>query len=321
MSFSQPGWLALVPVILLLAWRGRRLYHLPLSSVKFVPKSRWTRYVAAAPAVCLVGALILGAIAMAGPRMVQDEAQGIVKGRDITVAMDISGSMSNPIAGWSHPETGKNRRIDAAQYAFRQFVLNREALGDGDRIGLILFDDAPRLSWPLTHEMKQLHRKADFLPIGLGGPGGLGGGTNFGQKGAGPIDEAAKHFEEFGQSPSRVIVLITDGENTLDDKARKRLVALVKRLKARLYVIGVGPTLATEEVDIMKVTREVDGRVFRVETGGQLEQCFEEISKLESGPIQVGYSNVFLELFIYPAVLATVAIFLWLALAALMVIL
>lgn len=322
MSFAQPWWLLALIVPAFVAWRSRRKDYLPFSSTSLldrgVGKSRVMRLLAAAPVLSLTTALTLAIVALSGPRVLTEQAAGQVMGRDIVVAMDISGSMSYKMPGWNVAGQG-DRRIDAAQYAFRSFVLNREHLGGGDRIGLILFDDSPRLSWPLTNELKQLHRKSDHLPRNLGGPGGLGSGTNFGQKGFGPIEAAARHFEEYGQSPARVLVLITDGEEKLPDNVKSRLVNILSSTGARLYVVGVGPTLARQDVDIAKVARSAGGKVFRVETAGELESCFAEISTLEQGQISVGFSNTYLELYQYPAFAALAALLFWLLLAALVV--
>ena len=135
----------------------------------------------------------------------------------------------------------------------------------------------------------------------------MGSGTNFGDKGYGPIEAAVDHMIEYGQSPSRVLVLISDGDEKMSDGVKSRLASLLKKNNVRFYVIGVGETLARENVDIISFATNVDGRVFRVETAGDLDNCLQTINQLEQGPIKVSSFNVFQELF--PHVLALAMLF------------
>jgi uncharacterized protein with von Willebrand factor type A (vWA) domain len=118
----------------------------------------------------------------------------------------------------------------------------------------------------------------------------LGGGTNFGSYDPGPIDAAVDHFKEMGQAKSKVIILVTDGEDDINSGAMDRLRSKINDNNIRLYVIGVGPTLAERHVDIMRLADDVNGKVFRVETAGDLQLVFTAIDQMERSSVSV-YSS------------------------------
>ncbi len=129
----------------------------------------------------------------------------------------------------------------------------------------------------------------------------MGSGTNFGAEPGGPIDFAAKSFleleKESGTAGCNVLILVTDGEDKLEQDVQDRLTAVLVAAKIRFYVIGVGLDPAKENVHITKVCEKVAAlqaktagktpgqkHVFLVESGS-LEDCFREIDALESGPV------------------------------------
>ncbi len=333
--FAQPWWLLLLPAGWIFLRSFHRSQYLPISSADLVPAPGRLALIAKSPPWLFRAMLISAVVALSGPRVYQAQSTETIMGRDIVVAIDISGSMSAPlpkppghrpqIPGYYDipSPTGQNqpyRRIDAAQDAFAQFVSFREQIQSGDRIGLYLFDDSPRLAWPLTHDLRQLYRKASWLPLNFLNERVMGAGTNFGDKGYGPLDAAVDHFNDYGQSPARVFILITDGEDKLSDSTKSRLASMLQKNNVRFYVIGVGETLAREDVDILAVARSMDGHVFRVEKAGDMDKCFETINQLEQGPITVSSFNVFQELYPHALVLALIFGIFWMSAVALVVV-
>ena len=173
--FSHPYWLLLLPVLLLLIRSFRNRQYLPMSSANLVRSDSGVKWIAKTPNRCFIAMLVCVIVALAGPQRYQNEATDTIMGRDIVVAVDISGSMGAPIPkpqterpkGFydlpTSPYENKQayRRIDAAQDSLMQFVNAREEAKSGDRVGLFLFDDSPRLAWPLTHDLRQIGRKSN----------------------------------------------------------------------------------------------------------------------------------------------------------------
>lgn len=259
------------------------------------------------PLVLVSIAIVFISIALARPQRLKVESTETIKGRDIVIAVDISGSMGGrfegeipkdtkdpqldkelpprpertPKPGEPPPQKKGGRRIDAAQAAVLKFVKSRYVANQGDRIGIQVFDFSPHWSWPLTHDLKTIYRKGEFVDEGLGG------GTNFGDIKPGPIDAAAEHFDELGQARTRVLILVTDGEDDMRWATMNRLADALTSRGIRLYVIGVGETLARQDVDIIRLAQQVGGGIFRVENAAALDACFKTIDEMERSVIQV----------------------------------
>lgn len=322
--FSQPWWLLGLLALLLLYRTFRSRQFLPTSNAVMLPKSSSADRMAKLPTQCFFLMMASLIIALAGPQRYQSEATETVMGRDIVLAVDISGSMGAKMPNKPQGERPKGyydqpvaphmanseqvyRRIDAAQDALMLFVNQRHEMHAGDCVGLFLFDDSPRLAWPLTNDLRQIGRKGNWLPYGFLNERVMGSGTNFGDKGYGPIEGGVDHMLEYGQSPARVLILVTDGDEKMSDSLRSRLASMLAKNNVRFYVIGVGETLARENVDIIQFANSIEGKVFRVENAGDLEKCFDTINQMEQGPIKVSSFNVFQEL--YPYVLALAMLF------------
>jgi hypothetical protein len=324
MIFEHPSWLWLslfIPVPWLI-WRGRGYFG---HTAPWIGGSGGlVRVLHLVPILFVSAAFASLFIALAQPQHPYTLPDQTIKARDIVIAVDKSGSMATQFDGTVPPtETGKtildkplpplptptalgeddgpsyysgkpgNRRIDAAQAASLNFVRDRFKLDNNDRIGVLVFDTRPYWAWPLTPDLKIIYRN---VQIDVTTPGG---GTNFGEEKPGPIDAAVDQFNELGQSTTRVLIMVTDGEDNLSNSAMSRLEALLKANGVRLYVIGVGPELAHNQVDIIRLSNSVGGRVFRVENAGDMNLCFETINKLEQSPVRVPGAKRKTELFWY----------------------
>jgi Ca-activated chloride channel family protein len=329
MTFAQPLWfgaLLLLPLFFLLKKKG----YLGFSDHRLLGgQSRTLRLFSKLPLAlaCLATALLV--IAMAKPQVQGPPVHKTIPGRDIVFTVDISFSMTFPFKGtiaphdtpaelafktpfnerrheekglqFVPPPPGQLERIHPLQNALLRFIENRWAEKTGDRIGLIVFDTKPRYGWPLTDDLRQLYRKAQFIQ------NNLGTGTNFGKNPPGPLDLAVQHLQESGQAKSKVIIMVTDGEDEIDPATQQRLVKLLKDNNIRFYLVGVGETLAKQDVDILKVASAVGGRVFRVEDANSMADCFATIDKMEKSEVTVSELETRNDVFFY---------FVWASLAA-----
>ncbi len=320
MILLHPLWLALL-LLLPLPWLYlRRKDYLGYSDVRLVEGARGNRFLHRVPLALITIGLALLIVSLACPQVRREDDTQVVKSRDIIFAVDISGSMTSkfegeipkpekgsgdldkelppadskgPRAGDSpDPDVGK-RRIDAAQSAVTRFVRARYIRGEGDRVGIMVFDTDPHWSWPLTDDLKMIYRKGLFISEGIGG------GTNFGDRDPGPIDAAAAHFDERGQAATRVMIMVTDGEDRIGAEAMERLRSKLQQRHIRLYVIGVGETLAHRDVDIIRLAESVGGQVFRVENAQDMARCFDSIDSMERSPVEVPTHTSYQDVFFY----------------------
>lgn len=311
MTLAQPLWLLALmalPLLFLLRKQG----HIGFSDLRLTAgtgDSRAVKLAVKLSPLLMVATLVFTIVALAQPQMPGDPLPRTIPGRDIVMAVDISASMGFPFKGelaahetppeldfkvplnerrqsskglqLTKPDPTKLRRIDAAKDAILRFIENRWRNKTGDRIGLILFDNRPRYAWPITDDLRMLYRKAQFLG------NNLGSGTNFGNQPPGPIDLAIEHFRENGQAKSKVFILVSDGEDTIDAKTQERLAELITRYGVRFYMVGVGETLARTDADILRLAESVGGRVFRVEDAQSMQNCFDVIDSLEKSEVTV----------------------------------
>ncbi len=333
MTLAQPLWL-LALLALPLLFLARKQGYIGFSDLRLTAgtgDSRAVKIAAKLSPLFMVASLVLTVVALAQPQMPGDPLPRTIAGRDIVLAVDISYSMSYPFKGeliahetppeldfkvplnerrqsskglqLTQPEPGKLKRIDAAQDAIMRFIENRWRNKTGDRIGLIVFDNRPRYAWPITDDLRMLYRKAQFLR------NNLGMGTNFGNKPPGPIDLAIEHFRENGQAKSKVLILVSDGEDQIDPATQDRLIKLLTENHVRFYMVGVGETLARNDVDILRLADYVGGRVFRVEDAKSMQDCFDTIDRLEKSEVTVAQMETHEDVFY---------IFAWAALASLL---
>jgi Ca-activated chloride channel family protein len=309
MTFAQPFWFAailLVPLFFVLKKRGYLGYsdHRLLTGTQ----SRFLRILARTPIALAALAVTLLVVALARPQVPGDPVHKRIPGRDIILAVDISYSMTFPWKGKLAPQETPSelaftqefnerrrehkglqfvppkeglQRIHPTQVALLNFIENRWKKQTGDRIGLILFDVHPRYGWPITDDLRMLYRKAQFIQ------NNLGTGTNFGKNPPGPIDLAAEHFKESGQAKSRVLILVTDGEDDIDPDTERRLIRILQENNIKLYLVGIGETLAQKEVGIVKLANRFGGNIFRVENTESLNDCFATIDRLEKSAVTI----------------------------------
>lgn len=317
MILQHPAWLALWLVMGAGALLLRKREYVGTSKVDLlrgIPTFNLVRHL---PSLLLCTGMAILVFALAGPQQIRKYSQRTISSRDILIATDVSRSMTDPWPGpipdmvrgktpefeaegaagpnpveapFRKPEdlrkaqTG-GRRVDAAEACIIGFIQNRAAANAGDRIGVIAFDLDPRLSWPLTTDLKQIYRKGAFLKEEQ-----LNGGTNFGESGFGPIELADAHFSEFGKARTRVLILMTDGEAQMTPKTKERLAKLLRTQGVRFYVIGLGPQLLdpSHYTELGDFTQNwAKGIVFRANSTAELQRCFNSIDEMERSEIQV----------------------------------
>lgn len=166
----------------------------------------------------LMAAVLLTAVALAGPRYGYRWQELRQQGVDIVIALDCSRSM-----------TASDIQPNRLERAKRE-VFDLLAMLQGDRVGLVAFAGTAFLQCPLTLDYDAFHLfldalSPDYLPVG---------GTDI----TGALETAMDSFDEKSAS-DKAVILITDGENTGDGDPVKAAEGL-KEKKIKLFCIGVG---------------------------------------------------------------------------------
>jgi Ca-activated chloride channel homolog len=249
MQFGNPTnfwWLAAVPVLaafLVWEWRARRRALARFASLPDRLTASVNRAARRWKAVLLVAGILFGALALTQPRWGFEWRELKRKGVDVFVLLDVSKSMLT--------EDVRPNRLTQAKFACED-LLNKL---QGDRVGLIAFAGTAFVQCPLTVDYEAFR-----LTLKDANPGIIPrGGTAIGAA----IRTALKAFEA-GDGRDRAIVLITDGEDTVNDTAVEDTV----KAGVHIYAIGVGTTdgeliPVREENKPMEFLKDSEGKVVK----------------------------------------------------------
>jgi Ca-activated chloride channel family protein len=288
-SFGRPLLLLLLAALpLWWWWRARRLSRLagaPMSDVRPAAGPAERLWVARLPvtlrSVCL-GAWI---IAAAGPRVGSARAELRSEGISIALAVDVSSSMLAE-------DFAPMNRLDVARRTAIDFVRARTS----DRIGLVAFSGQALTQVPITTDYAVVEEAIRRLRVGI-----LEDGTAIGTA----IATSANRLRR-APGRSKVIVLLTDGENNQGRVDPRTAAQAAATFGIRIYTIGVGtqgdapvPTgqgplglryqtmpVKIDEQLLGEVARTTGGRYFRATDAASLANIFSEINRLEKTPVQ-----------------------------------
>ncbi len=228
-------------------------------------------------------AWILLVVAAARPERIGDELDVPVSGRNLMLAVDLSGSMDQ-----KDFELGARRvdRLTATKAVASDFISRRE----GDRIGLILFGERAYLQVPLTLDRETVKILLLEAFIGLAGEK-----TAIGDA----ITLAVKRIHELEEDPGeQVLVLLTDGANTAGEVQPMKAAELARQVGLRIYTIGIGaeqlevssliggarninPSADLDEDTLMGIAEMTGGRYFRAKDTAGLQDIYRLLDELE----------------------------------------
>ena len=218
------------------------------------------------PDVIRAFAILLLILAAARPREGLAVTSLPEEGIDIVAVVDVSSSMSQSASA-------EETRLQAARRVLDDFAGTLE----GDRLGLVAFQARALTLSPLTNDVDAIQRRIDGL-----GPGLIEDGTAIGLG----ITEGVSLLED-SQARSRVIVLLTDGENNAGEIEPFAAARVAQALGVRVYTIGfAGP--GSQDVDVpalQEMADLTDGAYFDARTPEDLEEAYTEIGALERSRI------------------------------------
>lgn len=308
--FANPEWFWLLNSIpLLIIWYILRHHTLQqslrLSTISFFDAPRsvviYLRHSLFVLRLLAIAALI---IALARPQAVLSKTSIASEGLDIVLAMDISGSM---LARDFVPS-----RLEAAKKVVVEFIEKRP----NDRIGVVFFAGEAYTGCPTTidhHALQQIITNVKTGSIEDGTALGLGLGT------------AASRLTE-SKSATKIIILVSDGENNAGAVKPLEAAQLVKSLGIHTYCIGIfspaaekkpvtandsayaamgGPTAETTLLQIAEIT---GGHYFRTGNEKTLQDIYRQIDVMEKTKLDVAAFHRYEERFFLLAIIAALAL-------------
>ncbi len=290
MFFANPLYLFLLLLLIpYLVWYviGYRSAH-PMMLVSSTEAYRflrltWKQYLIHAPfvlrCVCFCGIVM----ALARPQTTNDWKQTNVEGIDIMMCLDISSSML--------AEDVKPNRVKAVREVAVEFVSGRP----NDNIGLTLFAGEAFTQCPLTADHGALINMLHNLQCDMTLHGMVEDGTAIGMGLASSIARLKD-----SKASSKVIILLTDGDNNRGDISPLTAADIAKSYGIRVYTIGVGkkglapyPMMVAgsvqyvqvpvdiDETTLRRIAQRTDGLFFRAENAKALQKIYKEIDQLE----------------------------------------
>ncbi|MDP1559110.1 MAG: VWA domain-containing protein [Nitrosomonas sp.] len=245
--------------------------------------------------------------ASARPQWLGEETELPESGRNLLLAVDVSGSMGIVDMGDGH-----TNRLEVVKQVAGEFIRRRE----GDRIGLILFGTEAYLQTPLTFDHTTVASLLQDTVIGIAGRE-----TAIGDA----IGMALKRLQT--ASGETVLILLTDGANNAGHVQPRRAAELAAQQGLRIYTIGVGgeprqiqgifglrrvdPASDLDETTLKMIADKTGGQYFRATDRDTLKAIYHQLDKLE--PTMRGHQMVrpTTELFVWPLGLAWVVSFLF----------
>jgi Ca-activated chloride channel homolog len=215
---------------------------------------------------------LLCVLAMARPQWVEPPIERIQAARDLLLAIDLSQSME--ARDYDLPEKGSGGRVDrltAVKSVVDEFIARRKT----DRIGLIVFGQAAFPQAPLTLDHESVRLLLDEARIGMAGP----------QTSIGDAIGVAIKMTENSKSKDKVLVLLTDGNDTASRLPPERAAEIAKDNHIVIHTIGIGDIHATGEnkVDLnalQTLSATTGGRSFRAENHAALEDIYATIDRI-----------------------------------------
>jgi Ca-activated chloride channel family protein len=320
MNWANPSFLLALFILAALVayreWKQRGgMVHLTYSDLKPVRtlseswRSRWIWV----PRACFYAGLATAIIALARPRRLLPGEAAHVRGIDIMILLDTSGSMRaldfNP-----------KDRMTVALAATRRFIEKRRF----DRIGLMAFAGVPMLQCPFTLDYGALLDFLDQVQVGLTGTENTAIGN--------ALAAAANRLEK-STAKSKIIILLTDGRSNSGEVDPITAAKAAEALGIKVYTIGVGihgnSVIPVEtpfgrqlmpiqedldEPELRDIARTTGGRYYRADSVKEFEQIFSEIDALEKsdieGPKVLSYEDRYLPWLLLGLIFLSAALFL-----------
>lgn len=287
-TFAYPWalWgLLIIPLIavLLYFFGGRNRPALHISSLRFFTGLKTPLRVRLRPILYVLRLVSLGLLicAFARPQSKLAWKKKHGNGIDIMLCMDVSTSMN----AFDFTPT----RMEAAKTQAIRFIGTRP----DDRIGMVVFSGEPYTLCPLTTDHEALQNL-----VSTTGSGFLDDGTAIGMG----LAKAVERLED-SEAKSKVVILLTDGENNAGVISPEDAARLAKTYDIRVYIIGMGasegsvlqPTMQNpdgsyvsaytpvniDEKQLMEMAATTGGKYFRASDNLRLTQIYDEINKME----------------------------------------
>lgn len=285
-TFAWPWLLLLLPLPLLVYWLPQKRNN-RTSAALVIPQllsnisvNITTQATKKSPLIILALCWLLTVLALSQPEWLGDAIDIPTEGREIMIAVDLSGSMQ--IEDMSLNGNAVNR-LDMLKVVLGDFIERRI----GDRLGLILFADDAYMQTPMTFDRKTVKKMLDESVLGL-----VGKKTAIGDA----IALAVKRFDAKKES-NKILLLLTDGQNTAGKITPEQALEMAVARDITIYTIGIGaevmlqkslfgtrrvnPSSELDERTLTKLAQQTGGKYFRAKDSQGMQLIYSLLDQLE----------------------------------------
>lgn len=195
--------------------------------------------------------------------------------RDIMLAIDLSGSMDyRDFPGLDGEPISRHQ---AVQQVVTDFIAARQA----DRVGLIVFGGKAYIQLPFTRDLATASQLVDLMAVAMAGP----------QTALGDAIGLAIHAFESSTLEERILILLTDGNDTASRMTPINAAAIAARNELEIYTIGIGDPRATGEdrVDfglLAEIAERTGGEFFNAEDESALAAVYQRIDEATAAEVK-----------------------------------
>ncbi len=305
-SFAHPwvlSLLLLLPILAVLKGRFGGTAGVTFSSTAPLATMGHRRRSRAGALLALLAHLALASliIGLARPQLGRTLTRVQASGVDIMLVLDVSRSM---LAEDFTIGSARANRLEAVKQVTEQFIRQRP----NDRIGILAFAGRPYLVSPLTLDHDWLIQNLDRLRIGL-----VEDGTAIGSATA-----AAANRLKDKEAKTKLIVLLSDGDNNAGRVTPLTAAEAAKALGIRIYTIGAGTQgeavpfpfqdpfgrtvyqnvkMEFNEDTLKEIANITSGQYFPATDTASLKRTFSEIDKMEKTKVEVEKTAEYRDLF------------------------
>lgn len=239
---------------------------------------------------------VLLVFALAGPRQLAPNVALPMSGRDLIVALDLSGSM---VRDDFYLDERPITRLEAVKNVGASFARSRA----GDRLGLVVFGSEAYVAAAPGFDTESVARTIEELDIGISGRA-----TNISDA----IGISLKRLA-MSDAKSKVVILLSDGANNAGAATPRDVARLAGDMNVRIHTIAMGPKSLEEAptergvVDaatLQAVADLSDGQSFRVRTTDDLKAVAVALDALEPTARSGLAAETYRQFWIWPALLA-----------------
>jgi Mg-chelatase subunit ChlD len=226
--------------------------------------------------VCLWGVWACLILALARPQWLEAPISKTLPTRDLLLAVDLSGSMETQ--DFTDASGQRVDRLTAVKQVLDEFLARRQ----GDRVGLIFFGSAAFVQAPFTEDLEACRALLGEAQVRMAGPK-----TVFGDA----IGLAITVFARTAGLQERVLIVLTDGNDTDSKVPPARAAAIARDQKITIYPVAVGdPTAAGEEKldeeTLKTVATTTGGQYYHASDRAALADIYTRLDALPTRPVQ-----------------------------------